>query len=61
MKYLLLAGGFGTKLYPATINQAKALLEYKGKPLLTHIVAKIPQDIGILVATNRKFETGFRQ
>jgi len=61
MKCLILAGGFGSRLYPVTINRAKALLEYKGKPLLTHIVAKIPQDIGILVATNRKFETGFRQ
>ncbi len=60
MKCLILAGGFGTRLYPVTINQAKALLEYKGKPLLTHIVDKVPQDIDIFVCTNRKFETGFR-
>ena len=61
MKCLILAGGFGTRLYPLTLNQAKALLEYKSKPLLTHIVDKVPQDIGILVSTNRKFETGFRR
>ena len=60
MKCLILAGGFGTRLYPLTLNQAKALLEYKGKLLLTHIADKVPQDIGILVSTNRKYETGFR-
>ena len=61
MKCLILAGGFGTRLYPLTIHQAKALLEYKGKPLLTHIVDKVPQEIDILVSTNRKFKTGFRR
>jgi len=61
MKCLILAGGFGTRLYPLTIHQAKALLEYKGKPLLTHIVDKVPQEMDILVSTNRKFETGFRR
>ena len=61
MKCLILAGGFGTRLYPVTMNRAKALLEYKGKPLLTHIVDKVPQDIDIFVCTNRKFEAGFRQ
>ncbi|MAG15371.1 MAG: hypothetical protein CL874_05800 [Dehalococcoidales bacterium] len=61
MKCLILAGGFGTRLYPLTIHQAKALLEYKGKPLLTHIVDKVPQEIDILISTNRKFETGFRR
>jgi choline kinase len=38
MKCLILAGGFGTRLYPLTLNQAKALLEYKGKPLLTRAI-----------------------
>ena len=61
MKCLILAGGFGIRLYPLTINRAKALLEYKGKPLVTHIVAKVPENIDILVTTNRKFEADFRQ
>ena len=59
MKCLILAGGFGTRLYPMTINRAKTLLEYEGKPLLTHIVESIPRDIPILITTNRKFEAEF--
>ncbi len=59
MKCLILAGGFGTRLYPLTINQAKALMQYKGKPLITHIIAKVPADIDILVSINRKFEADF--
>jgi len=61
MKCLILAGGFGTRLYPLTIYKAKALLEYKGKPLLTHIVDKVPRNIDILVSCNRKFEADFHQ
>jgi glucose-1-phosphate thymidylyltransferase len=61
MKCLILAGGFGTRLYPLTVSKPKALLEYKGKPLLTHLVRKIPQNIDILITTNLKFEADFRQ
>lgn len=61
MKCLILAGGFGTRLYPLTINTAKALLEYKGKPLLTHLIDRIPQDIDVLISINRKFEADFQQ
>jgi glucose-1-phosphate thymidylyltransferase len=60
MKSLILASGFGTRLYPLTATKAKGLLEYKGKALLSHIVGKIPQDIDILVNTNKKFEADFR-
>ena len=61
MKCLILAGGFGTRLYPLIINKSKALLEYKGKPLLSHLVSNIPQNIEILVSTNLKFEADLRQ
>lgn len=61
MRCLILASGFGTRLYPLTRDKAKALIEYKGKPLLTHMVEKIPQNIDILIATNRKFEVDFRR
>jgi glucose-1-phosphate thymidylyltransferase len=54
-----LASGFGTRLYPLTRDTAKALIDYKGKPLLTHIVGKVPRDIDILLVTNRKFEADF--
>lgn len=61
MKCLILAGGFGTRLHPLTIYKAKALLEYKGKPVLTHIVDKVPDNIDIFVSCNRKFEADFYQ
>ena len=59
MKCLILASGFGTRLYPLTRDMAKGLIECKGKPMLTHIVERIPHNIDILVATNRKFEMDF--
>ena len=52
MKCLILAAGFGTRLYPLGTTMAKALMEYRAKPLVTHIVEKIPQGIDILVSTN---------
>lgn len=59
MKCLILAGGFATRLYPLTLNKAKALLEYRGKPVITHIVNKVPRSFDILVTANRKFEADF--
>jgi glucose-1-phosphate thymidylyltransferase len=61
MKCLILAGGFGTRLYPLTIYKAKALLDYKGKPLLSHILDKVPGNIDTMVSCNRKFEADFRE
>lgn len=56
-----MAAGFGTRLYPLTLEKAKALLEYKGKPLINYVIEKIPQDIDILVNVNLKFEADFRK
>ena len=61
MKCLVLASGFGTRLYPLTTNKAKALLDYKGKPLLSHLVARIPPAVDIFVSTNGKFEADFHR
>ncbi len=61
MKILILASGFGTRLYPLSLTKAKALLEYKGKALISHVVDKIPANIDILVNTNKKFEADFRR
>jgi len=60
MKCLILAGGFATRLYPLTINRAKALLAYGGKPVITHILDRIPRGVDVLVSTNKKFEVDFR-
>lgn len=59
MKCLILAGGFATRLYPITANQAKALLEYKGKPIISHLVERIPSDIDIFITTNKRFKDSF--
>ena len=58
---MILASGFGTRMYPLTLNHAKALLPYKGKPMINHIVDKIPLGIEILVNVNKKFEADFYQ
>lgn len=56
MHAFILAGGFATRLWPLTEQRAKPLLPLAGKPLLSHIVEKIPQDIPITVSTNSAFE-----
>ena len=60
MKCLILASGFGTRLYPLTVEQAKALPPYRGKPMINHIVDKVPPDIDILVNVNKKFAVDFQ-
>lgn len=35
------AAGLGTRLYPLTANRPKALVRYKDKPLLQHVLEKI--------------------
>lgn len=59
MKCLILAGGFATRLYPLTINRAKALLEFRGEPVINHVVRRVPPGMDILVSTNKKFEGDF--
>jgi glucose-1-phosphate thymidylyltransferase len=59
MKCLILAGGFATRLYPLTLNKAKALLKYRGKPIINHIIERVPDDIEILVSTNQYFQVDF--
>ncbi len=59
MKCLILAGGFATRLYPLTLDRPKALLPYRGRPVLSHIIDRIPAGMDILVSTNKKFEAVF--
>lgn len=59
MHAFILAGGFATRLWPLTENRAKPLLPLAGKPMLTHIVEKIPVGIPVVVSTNAAFEQSF--
>jgi len=59
MKAFVLAGGFATRLWPLTEKRAKPLLPLAGKPLLTHLVEKIPEGIPITVSTNAVFAVDF--
>ncbi|MDP3975606.1 MAG: NDP-sugar synthase [bacterium] len=58
-KVLILAGGFATRLWPLTEKRAKPLLPLAGKPLIGHIIEKIPPHLEILISTNTCFEDGF--
>ncbi|MFC2067703.1 sugar phosphate nucleotidyltransferase [Chloroflexota bacterium] len=59
MKCLILAGGFGTRLYPSIVNTAKALINFNGKSVITHIIERVPDYIDILVSINKYFEADF--
>lgn len=63
MKCILLAAGYGTRLYPLTLDRPKPLLPIAGKPMVEHILEKIEKvdDIDeILIVTNNKFFDNFR-
>ncbi len=58
MKVLILAGGYGTRLYPVVKDTPKALLEVCGKTLIDHVLEKFYTVAGIeevCVVTNDKF------
>jgi len=61
MQALILAGGFATRLWPLTEKRAKPLLLLNGKPLISHIVEKIPTEIKITISTNQVFKTDFEK
>ena len=59
MKCLILAGGFGTRLWPLTRDKPKPLLKIKDEPVITHILKNIPEEIDVAVSINKKFEKDF--
>lgn len=61
MKCIILAGGFATRLWPLTENKAKPLLHLKDRPLISHIVEKLPKDTEIIISTNAVFEDEFKK
>jgi len=63
MIVIILAAGYGTRLYPLTLNTPKALLEVGGKSILDRIVEKteaLENCTKIVIVTNEKFYKNFR-
>lgn len=63
MKALILAAGYGTRLYPITKHIPKPLLVVQGKPIVNHLIEKVHavKDIDeVFVITNDKFYSSFK-
>ena len=58
---IILAGGYGTRLYPLTRKIAKPLLRISGKPIMDYIVEKLVEldPEKIIVAVNERFKDQF--
>lgn len=61
MQYVILAGGFATRLWPLTEKRAKPLLLIAGKTILAHIFDQIPESSSVLLLTNRRFAEDFKE
>jgi len=62
MKALILAAGYGTRLYPLTKDKAKPLLPVAGKPIINYLLdelERIDEIDHIYVVTNEKFSKPF--
>ncbi len=64
MKAVLLAAGYGTRLYPLTESLPKALLPVGGRPILQHLEQKLTDPaVGIreaVLVSNHRFAEQFR-
>ena len=64
MKVLILAAGYGTRLYPLIKDTPKALLPINNKPLVNYILDRIGSISGlkeVILVTNAKFYSSFQQ
>jgi len=64
MKALILAAGYGTRLYPLTQDTPKPLLLVAGKPIMNYLLDKIYKHLEVdevMVVTNAKFSNDFTQ
>ena len=63
MQTLILAAGYGTRLYPLTKDTPKPLLPIQGKPLIDYLLEKVqnlPDLKEVMVITNNKFSPHFQ-
>ncbi|MCQ9207304.1 MAG: nucleotidyltransferase family protein [Omnitrophica bacterium] len=63
MTTIILAAGYGTRLYPLTLNKPKALLEVGGKTILDRLLEKIEavdESGEAVIVTNEKFHKSFQ-
>lgn len=64
MEALILAAGYGTRLYPLTRDRPKPLLPVGGRPLLDHLAENLDRAAGlrrIVVVVNGRFEPELRR
>jgi len=61
MKTIILAGGYGTRLYPITVNRPKPLLPIAGKPIIDFMLDTYPFRDCPIVSTNKRFEHQFKE
>lgn len=63
MKALILAGGYGTRLWPLTKDKPKPLLPVAGKPVIEYLIEKIVNvDVKeIIISTNSRFQANFEK
>jgi len=48
---IILAGGYGKRLWSTTLNVAKPLLPICGKPVIEHIMEKSERPVSTLIST----------
>lgn len=64
MQAVILAGGYGTRLYPLTINAPKPMIPVAGRPMIEYLIEKIinRDDISeIFIVSNEKFTHVFEE
>jgi glucose-1-phosphate thymidylyltransferase len=58
MQAIILAGGYGTRLYPLTLNAPKPMVAIGGKPIIEFLIEKLqklPEISEIIIVANAKF------
>ncbi len=58
VQFVVIAGGFGTRLRPLTLHRPKALLPLLNRPQILHVLDRLPPQCDrIVIAVNYMYET----